>query len=202
MATLTAHHSMTPRPRALLSITGIATFQHPFFSSSACLPPIPSLADISEYLSGPAVVGEVPPGTPGVFTPDKLTPDGAKNPAYTPSPPLVGHSDRADLYEYYLYHNAFPAFVKDIDPGYGPNPPAADWPPTVIFHGNADPAVSLDVSLHMQERLGRDKVKLFIAEGQGHLFEDNNWWEDDTAGMAVVRNAVAYLDTIVGAASE
>ncbi|MBE3043252.1 hypothetical protein IMZ48_11915, partial [Candidatus Bathyarchaeota archaeon] len=199
MASLTAHHNLTPRPLALLSITGIATFQHPFFSSSACpLPAPPSESDVAAHLSGPITVGVLPSGTLTVFTLDKLTPDGAKNDVYTPPAPAPGvRSNRGDLYDYYLFHNLFPVLVGDIDPGYGPGTQVADWPPTVLIHGNADPDVALDVSLHMHENLGGDKVKLFVAEGQGHLFEDVSWWEDETEGMGVVREAVACLDGIV-----
>ena len=204
MATLVAHHYLTPPPLALLSITGIATFQHPFFSSSVCLAPKPSTEDdMAQHMAGPAVVGVSPPWMPAIFTLDKLSPDGAKNLDYSYPAPGESHSNRGDLYEYYLHRNEFPALVGAIDSGFDPKHSAADWPPTVIIHGDSDPAVAFDVSLHMQKSLGEDKVKLFVAKGQAHLFEDANWWEDETEGMGTVRDAVACLDSIMkGSTSE
>ena len=195
MATLTAHHNLTPPPLALLSITGIPTFQHPFFSSSVLLspePPTPSC--VSPLLSRPVSIGTPIPSRPSVFTIDKLSPSGGKNPEYTR--PKKEEEEAPSLYDYYLYHNEFPPLVSPIDPGY-PAPRA--WPPTVIIHGNDDYEVSVDVSLHMQETLGEENVKLFVAEGQGHLFEEASWWEDGAPGMEAVREALGCLGDIVGA---
>lgn len=199
MATLIAHHNLAPSPLALLSITGIPTFQHPFFSSSVLLTPQPPTpTSVSPLLSRPVSVGTPMSSRHPVFTLDKLTPPGGKNPEYTP-PKKEGEGEEAPgLYEYYLYHNEFPSLVRPIDPGY-PAPRA--WPPTVIIHGNDDYDVSVDVSLHMQEALGEVKVKLFVAEGQGHLFDEGSWWEDGGPGMEAVREGLGCLGGIVGAGS-
>lgn len=196
MTTLTAHHNLAPPPLALLSITGIPTFQHPFFSSSVLLHPEPlSPSDVSPLLSRPVSVGTPIPGRPAVFTLGKLTPDGTKNPEY--SPPAQAE-EAPGLYGYHLYRNEFPSLVGAVDPGYKPGR-QRDWPPTVMIHGNDDYEVSVDVCLHMHEVLGEDRVKVFVAEGQGHLFEEGSWWEDEGAEMVAVREAVECLEGIVGA---
>ncbi|SPO01535.1 uncharacterized protein DNG_04208 [Cephalotrichum gorgonifer] len=203
MATLVVHHNLAPPPLALLSITGITTHQHEFFRSSVLLTPEPiPEAAVAGHLdpSGPIVVGKGAPDDPVVFTLDKLTPDGAKNPAYTaPVQAPLDPYRRGCLYEYYLHRNAFPALVADIDPGFeSASTSGRSWPPTVIIQGDDDYSVSMDVSVHMRDMLGEDRVKLFLAKGQGHLFEAASWWEDDGAGMDAVREAIAALDTIVG----
>lgn len=199
MATLTAHHNLIPPPLALLSITGIPTFQHPFFSSSVLLTPGPlSETDMAPHLSRPLSVGKPKPGRPAVFTHDKLTSSGAKNPEY-PAQEEKGEEEEEPpgLYGYYLYRNEFPSLVDPIDPGYTTKT-RPDWPVTVIIQGNDDYDVSVDVSLYMLDVLGDEKVKMFVAEGQGHLFEEASWWEDEGPGMEVVRDAVGCLEDIVG----
>jgi hypothetical protein len=198
MAAIIAHHS-NPKPLALLSTQGINTFRHPFFNTSVLLaeeeiPP----STMEKYISGPVQTGDD-------IVLDKLTSDGAKNPNY--SPPEFEPNDssiyRGMLYDYFTFNNTYLDLVGSIDPGYqwAKLPDAKDrvaqWPKTVIFHGNNDPDVVLDVSEDMRNCLGEDKVTLIIAEGQPHLYELEKFIEDDAPGMDVVRQAVARLDEIV-----
>ncbi|KAK1659038.1 hypothetical protein BDP55DRAFT_757056, partial [Colletotrichum godetiae] len=124
MASLTAHH-LEPSPVALLSITGITTFRHPFFSSSVLLPPEPiHEAQMSHHLSTPVSIGTTSANNPRVFHVDKILQDGTKNTEFA-LPPLPisddGNCDefpRGCLYDYYLYRNEFLNLVGEVDPGY------------------------------------------------------------------------------------
>jgi pimeloyl-ACP methyl ester carboxylesterase len=211
-AAVVAHHC-EPSPLALLSIEGINTFRHPFFNSSTLLTPEPlddgAMAAFTE--PGPAVIGVTPAGARGAFKLDKLRLDGSKNTSYRdPTPPSPPDEDasapsRGALYDYYIYKNAWLDLVGDIDRGYewakDDTPEAktrlAKWPPTVIFHGNADEDVPLSVSEQMRDCLGTDKASLFVVDGQPHLFELTKFIEDDLPEMEVVRTAVKRLDGIV-----
>ncbi|KAM0247589.1 hypothetical protein ACHAQJ_009808 [Trichoderma viride] len=206
MAAIIAH-KCEPKPLALFSIQGINTFRHPFFNSSiqTAGEEIPSSA-MEKFIAGPIQVGDMLPDE-STFVLDKLTPDGAKNPNFTPPP--KPHEDgssviyRAMLYDYYTFNNSFVDIVGSVDPGYqwAKLPDAkeriAQWPRTVIFHGNNDPDVELNVSEDMRDCLGEDKVSLFIADGQPHLYELEKFIEDDAPGMDVVKQSVARLDEIV-----
>ncbi|KAL7936505.1 alpha/beta-hydrolase [Trichoderma chlorosporum] len=207
MAAIIAHQCQ-PKPLALFSIQGINTFRHPFFNSSVQTAgeEIPH-ATMEKYITGPVQVGEMQPDE-STFVLDKLIPDGAKNPSFAPPVPSAttasaDGSYRGMLYDYYTFNNAFLGMVDSVDPGYqwAKLPEAKDrvaqWPPTVIFHGNQDPDVELNVSEDMRDCLGEDKVTLIIAEGQPHLYELEKFIEDDAPGMDVVRQAVARLDEIV-----
>ncbi|KAK7403799.1 hypothetical protein QQX98_010441 [Neonectria punicea] len=203
-AALIAHHC-TPPPLALFSICGINTFRHPFFNSSTLLTPEPiEDADMAPFIALPPSVGQTPFGSPTAFVLDMLLANGAKNPEfqYPYEPPRSG-IHRGALYEYYIYNNVWLDLLGDVDVGYEWAKDPANkarrerWPPTVIFHGNADPAVPFDVSQKMQECLGDDKVTIFVAEGQAHLFELMNFLEDDGPGMKVVRDAFGYFEDIV-----
>jgi len=214
LATLTAHH-LTPKPLALLSITGISTFQHPFFSSSTLLTPKPLTDEnMAPHLNMDGPIATRTAAGPTPFVLERLTSSGAKNTDYVPPKPEdedarngPGYS-RGMLYDYYLYHNKFPVLVGSIDPGYGPvfvesgeekklAPGKEDWPPTVIIHGDDDYDVSMDVSEHMVNALGEERVSLFLAGGQGHLFEREWFLEDEEDAMGAVRDAVERLVAIV-----
>ncbi|KAL5093339.1 hypothetical protein Trisim1_011144 [Trichoderma cf. simile WF8] len=210
MASLIAHHCQ-PKPLALFSIQGINTFHHPFFNSSiqTAGEEIPH-DSMEKYIAGPIQVGEMPIDE-STFVLDKLTPDGAKNPSFTPPMPAAGTSSadntyRGMLYDYYTFDNSFLSIVGSVDPGYqwGKLPESKDrvaqWPQTVIFHGNKDPDVELNVSEDMRDCLGEDRVTLIIADGQPHLYELEKFIEDDAPGMDAVREAVARLDEIVASA--
>ncbi|KAH6989178.1 Alpha/Beta hydrolase protein [Ilyonectria sp. MPI-CAGE-AT-0026] len=205
--TLIAHHC-TPPPLALFSISGIATFRHPFFNSSTLRTPEPILdADMAPVIALPLVVGKTPIGSPTAFVLDMLLADASKNPDYKqPAEPVEQPRTklyRGNLYEYYIYKNAWLDLVGEVDVGYvwakdpANKPRVERWPPTVIFHGDVDPDVPLSVSQQMQESLGDEKVKLFVVEGQSHLFELMNFIEDDGPGMSVVRDAMNCLEEIV-----
>ncbi|TQN72393.1 hypothetical protein CSHISOI_03126, partial [Colletotrichum shisoi] len=206
MASLTAHH-LTPPPIALLSVTGITTFQHPFFESSVLLTPEPiTKVQMTRYLSEAVSVGTTSDCDPQVFRLDKLLPTGAKSAEF--SIQLVPLSDtgsldafaRGSLYSYYLYKNEFPNLVADVDPGYewakseSESARAAAWPPTTIIQGDADDHVDLSVSTHMVDCLGKSKVKLFLAKGQPHRYGATRFLEDDVEGMDAVRQAVSNLE--------
>ncbi|UKZ83162.1 hypothetical protein TrVFT333_010967 [Trichoderma virens FT-333] len=175
MAALIAHHCQ-PKPLALLSIQGINTFRHPFFNSS--------IQTAGEEIPHAIMENFVPPVPPE----RTASSDG---------------SFRGMLYDYYTFNNAFVGIVDSVDPGYqwAKLPEARDrvaqWPRTVIFHGNQDPDVELNVSEDMRDCLGEDKVTLIIADGQPHLYELEKFIEDDAPGMDAVREAVARLDEIV-----
>jgi hypothetical protein len=207
MAALTAHH-LQPPPAALLSITGITTFRHPFFNTSVLLTPKPITDDeVRHHVSAPVSVGASEEGDPTVFCVDKLLPDGAKNPNYKTPAAGSGQSEdelpRGCLYDYYLYKNAYVDLVGDVDPGFdwaktdsGMNRKAV-WPDTVIIQGTGDDDVDLRVSTHMADCLGEEKVKLCLADGQGHLFESRRFLEDSAPGMDAVRAAVDHLERII-----
>ncbi|KND87060.1 hypothetical protein TOPH_08302 [Tolypocladium ophioglossoides CBS 100239] len=210
-ASLIAHHCR-PTPLALFSIEGINTFRHPFFNSSTQLTPEPIRdVDMAGIIAGPIAVGVTAPGAASAFRLEKLRADGSKNPDYKipPAPaqdgPLPKHS-RSELYDYYTYKNGWLDLVGEIDPGYEwareKSPAArervARWPPTVTFHGNDDHDVPLDVSEQMRDCLGEDKVSLFVADGQPHLYELTKFIDDDVPEMGAVKDAVKRLDEIVG----
>ncbi|KAL6863583.1 alpha/beta-hydrolase [Trichoderma novae-zelandiae] len=206
MAAIIAH-SCHPKPLALFSIQGINTFRHRFFNSSVLIPDEEvSHASMQKHIAGPTQVGDMEPDE-STFVLDKLTPEGAKNPDFTlPEKPEGAPSDesyRGMLYDYYTFNNSFVDLVGDVDPGYqwAKLPDAkdrvAEWPKTVIFHGNNDPDVELNVSEDMRDCLGEDKVTLIIADGQHHLYELEKFIEDDAPGMDAVKQAVAKLDEIV-----
>lgn len=134
-----------------------------------------------------------------------LLPNGSRNPDFK-QPALVvaeEHLDRRGglMYEHYIRTNKYPGLVQAIDDGFewaGTDEQKRQlWPPTVIFHGNADIAVPHDISVMMQQKLGKDKVDIFIAEGQDHLFESSLCLEDTELCMDVVRRALARLDEVV-----
>lgn len=206
MACLVAHHC-SPSPRALLSIQGINTFRHKFFNSSTLLTPEPIPDEqVAQFSTGPPIVGVTTTGTASKFYVDKLTADGGKNTQFVApkAPPSNAtdnfHDDRSVLYDYYTYNNAWLDMVRDIDPGYdwatGDEERRTKWPPTVIFHGDQDYDVDLDVSKDMASKLG-DRVRLTVAPGKPHLYENTLFLEDGDSGMAAVKKSIAYLDDII-----
>lgn len=207
-----AHHNSV-KPLALLSIQGINSFRHKFFNSSTMLTPEPIPDSVmAPIIAGPIVIGETPPGDPSAFDVDKLRPDGSRNPDYK-APHVPETSSDADdldnlrgmLYDYYIYKNQWVELLGDIDPGYSwakedteeAKARVKAWPPTVVFHGNADYDVVLGVSEEMRDSLGADKVKLLVAEGREHLYELKKFIDDDAPGMDTVKEAVKCLDEIV-----
>ncbi|KAH6609829.1 hypothetical protein Trco_003175 [Trichoderma cornu-damae] len=204
MAALIAHHC-EPKPLALFSIQGINTFRHPFFNSSIQTAGEEiAHATVVRFIAGPIQVGDMRPDE-STFVLDKLTPEGAKNPNFTPPKPhqaAAGEPCRGMLYDYYTFNNSFVGIVGSVDPGYqwAKLPDAkerlARWPKTMIFHGSNDPDVELSVSEDMRDCLGEDKVSLFVADGQPHLYELEKYIEDDAPGMDVVKLSVARLDEI------
>ncbi|RFU72866.1 hypothetical protein TARUN_9390 [Trichoderma arundinaceum] len=205
MAAIIAHNCQ-PKPLALFSIQGINTFHHPFFNSSTQTAGEEiTYASIEKFITGPIQVGDMRPNE-STFVLDKLTPDGAKNPTFAPRKPQAGGSDgpyRGMLYDYYTFNNSFVDTVGSVDPGFqwaklpDTKDRLAQWPQTVIFHGDNDPDVELNVSEDMRDCLGEDRVSLFVAAGQPHLYELEKFIEDDAPGMDTVKQAVARLDEIV-----
>lgn len=70
----------------------------------------------------------------------------------------------------------------------------AQWPTTILIQGDSDPDVDMDVTVQTAKNLGPEKAKLFIAEGQSHLFEAASFLEDEGVGMDAVRCAIKELD--------
>ncbi|KAI0474834.1 alpha/beta-hydrolase [Xylaria cf. heliscus] len=205
-AAMVAHH-LQPQPMALLSITGIPTFRHPFFNSSTLILPAPfTKTQVQKYLDEPVSVGSKPDADSMVFYPDSLTETGAKKAGYERPNPTPGPSDGNDglargcLYDYFVYENAFVPMLDAWDPGYewaATHPQGtklAQWPTTILIQGDNDPDVDMDVTVQTAKTLGPEKAKLFIAEGQSHLFEAASFLEDSGLGMDAVRRAIKELD--------
>jgi hypothetical protein len=121
------------------------------------------------------------------------------------------------LYDYFVYENAFPAMLESVDPGFewaraeteAETDPAqrtanpkklAKWPATILIQGDLDADVDVDVSAATARNLGPEKARLFLAEGEPHLFEATRFLEDEGAAMDVVRSAVRALDEAVAVA--
>lgn len=204
MATIVAHHA-TPKPLALLSITGIPTFRHPFFNSSTLIPPDPiKEEEVEKFLVEPVSVGGSPPN---VFDTGMLLPNGDKNENFLApaKPPSEQDPNRGMLYDYFLYNNTYVSLVGSVDAGFdwaqdaAQSAKLAEWPPTILIQGDDDDDVAMDVCASVADKLG-DKGKLFLAEDLGHLFEASSFIDDNAPGMHIVRRAVDELDQIVSAA--
>lgn len=163
-------------------------------------------------MSGPCVVGRsIPGGHEGAasFRVEALGEDGSRDPGFRSTAPVDTRTEeertlwdqRSKLYVYYIYENLWPGMTAAMDVAREWQEWTAErkakWPPTVIFHGNSDNGVPLGVSEEMRRVLGEDKVCLFIASGEDHLFERAMFLEDDAPGMVAVRDAVARLVEIV-----
>ncbi|KAM7183662.1 Alpha/Beta hydrolase fold [Naviculisporaceae sp. PSN 640] len=206
LASLIAHH-LTPKPIALLSITGIPTFHHSFFNSSVLLTPEPIPdEEVPRYLVEPVTIGRRPPSMESVFFPERLQADGSKNSQFTAPtefPPPGNDQDigRGMLYDHWLYNGEFLARVEDVDPGFANltanKSELQKWPRTVFIQGDQDFDVSTKVCEDTARQLGQRAV-LCLASGQGHLFERSCFLEDTLDGMDAVRRAVGELDQIVG----
>ena len=212
VAVLIAHH-VKPPPIALLCITGISTYQHPFFNSSTLITPEPFRKEqLQKYLDESVSVGVQPESDGMVFSPGMITSTGAKKPDYVrpkPSPEdsPEGELSRGCLYDYFLYKNEFPSLVGSVDPGFecarqdSDSEKLSTWPKTVFIQGDADTDVDMDVTVHAAECLGSEKAELCIAKGQPHLFEATQFIEDQGDAMDVVRSAVHELDLVVAETS-
>lgn len=211
MAGLVAHH-LQPPPLALLSISGIATFHHPFFHSSTQLTPSPiPTSEVEHFFNGPVIVGSAPEYDAWAFSTAMLLPSStAKNPDYVhPKPPAEKSATekeiekRNSLYDYFLYENAFGDIVGEVDPGFDWALEKGEkwkvWPPTIFIQGNADVDVDKDVCVSAADKLG-EKARFFMAEGQPHLFEASSFLEDETAAMGTVRAAIAEQKSVISRA--
>lgn len=167
---------------------------------------------MQEAISGPLVVGSSIPGgheKAGIFRVEALTPDGTYDPHFQSPEPTDPRSavdkklwgQRELLYSYYIHRNLYPGMTAAMDGGREWHDWSAErkaqWPPTVIFHGNADTAVPLEVSSDFLTVMGADRVFMFVAQGQDHLFERARFIEEDAPGMEAVRDAVARLSSLV-----
>lgn len=199
---------MTPPPLALLSIAGIPTFHHLFFTSSRLLPPDPIPEDdVASYLSRSPedlTVGRHPWDKLAIFHLESLLPDGKRKEEFdgtkAPLPPgNDGPPERGLLYDYFLYENLFPDLIggREVDRGFD-SPPEGKWPMTVMIQGDADDDVDPAVCRDVAGKLG-ERAMLLVAEGKGHLFERSKFWEEVEVeeGLVVVRKAVEALDEVV-----
>ncbi|KAL1840233.1 hypothetical protein VTK73DRAFT_3816 [Phialemonium thermophilum] len=204
MASLIAQH-LQPKPLALLSDTGIPTFDHPFFRSSHQIEdPLLSRDDADGYCAEPLSVGQTPLS---LFRLDMLLPSGARNPDVTPAKPVAL---RHRLYAYFVRTNAYGDLVGKVDRGFGwaRRDPAgrrddelADWPVTVFIQGDDDHDTPVEVCASVAEALG-ERARFCLARGQDHCFEVNCFLEDgDRPGMEAVREALGELDQAVAAAA-
>jgi hypothetical protein len=212
-AVMTAAHtpaSCAP-PVALLSITGIATFRHPFFNSSTLIPPDPiTEEEVEKFITEPVTVGRR--ADYGFFSLSKLLPSGARNPEFQASsvapkidPGTMG-ANRGLLYDYYVYQNMYEALVGSVDDGFDwAKDPAQKskleaWPMTIFIQGTADDDVDMDVSVSSAAKLG-DRAIIHLVDA-GHLYESDSYVEDAGPKMDTVRKAVDDLDKVVAAIRE
>lgn len=206
MATLICQHH-DPPPLALLSITGIPTFRHPFFNSYTPMAVTDPIDDdyLASWNAEPVTAEGVPPHA--LFCLDSILPSGKKNHGYVrPKDMEVDRSKvRGNRYAYYVTTNAFVPMLGEIDRGFEwaigerERDNLRKWPFTVLIHGDSDAGVDVDVAMHVKACLG-DRAALFLAKGEDHLFEAESFLEDPDEKMDVVRDAVAELDRAVGAA--
>jgi len=209
LATIIAHH-LTPKPAALLSITGIPTFHHAFFNSFVLLTPdpIPDY-EVEQYLVEPVSIGRKPPSFDAVLFPERLLSDGTKNPAFSktefPPPGNDKNNNRGLLYGYYVYKGEFIALLEGVDLGFswtGDKSKLQEWPTTIFIQGDADEGVREDVCSDTARQLGERAVYL-MAPGQNHLFESTYYLEDEVRDqegrdvMDAVRRAIGALDRVV-----
>ncbi|GAW11795.1 hypothetical protein ANO14919_011470 [Xylariales sp. No.14919] len=206
-AALIAHH-LQPQPLALLSITGIPTFRHPFFNSSNFIAP-ECLDELKmrKYLDRSVEVGSEPIAESMIFSPDSLTKSGGRNTGYQhPKPRPIPPS--GNLYRYFLSKNAYIPMLGSVDPGFewaesdSQRLRLANWPITIFIHGNKDVDVGIDVIIEVVRNLGPEKAKLMIAEGQTHLFEATCFLEDKGVAMDTVKCAMKELDEAVSRAQK
>lgn len=215
LAALIAHH-VDPKPAALLSISGIPTFRHPFFNSSYCITPVPLDRDeLSKYFREPVAVGTSTFHVPTVFEPDFLCRDGTKNPDARPRDDIMLSLDGQDpgrgaLYDYFVSSNEFLSYLDSVDPGF--DWAASDdpqdhqrldsWPVTIFLQGDQDISLDKAVSLDTAAKLGPRAIYLNVS-GQGHTFGRSKFLEDEERkdggpdAMEVVKRAVAELDRLV-----
>ncbi|KAK1749767.1 alpha/beta-hydrolase [Echria macrotheca] len=211
LATLIAHH-LTPKPLAVLSITGIPTFRHRFFNSSVLIPSEPVTEDdVAPFVSGPVTIGRDASHPLSVFDVHKLDASGAKNPLFVPGdrlPPEWAHDpERGLLYDFYLHENLFLDFVGSVDPGFDWAENKSDpeklknWPTTIFIQGDADDDVEADVCSSVASALG-DKAMYFEAKGMPHLYERHMFLEDiengTGPGEVAVKQAITALDGVIG----
>lgn len=208
MACVTAHH-LQPPPLALLSISGIPTFRHPFYHSSTQITPQPiPKANVERFLHGPIVAGNAMEYDPWSFSIDMLLPSSVgKNPSYThPKPPvkrsLVDEDadHRSDLYDYFVYENLYSDMLGEVDCGFewaeSKSAKWVSWPKTIFIQGDMDTDVDKDVCVRAASNLG-DKSSMFMAKGQPHMFEATRFIEDIVPEMDVVRDAISELKNAV-----
>ncbi|KAF8155378.1 Alpha/Beta hydrolase protein [Mycena galopus ATCC 62051] len=223
LAALLAHHC-DPKPIALLCITGIPTFQHPFFNSSYLIPPDEVRdEDVEGMLSEPVSVGTSPYQL--TFAVGMLDAEGKRNSAfelqdrepgsvpeeaqgiYRPHYQQPQEPNRGLLYDYFVRKNMYPTLVdRAVDPGFewarDPHYKSqlAAWPVTVFIQGDDDPDVPMRVSKDAADALGPGRGVFCLAQGMNHLYEADKFLEDGGLGMDAVREAVRALDEAVGEA--
>ncbi|KAH8168629.1 endomembrane protein 70-like protein [Sarocladium implicatum] len=201
----------------LLSICGIPSFQHPFFSSSNLLTDEPISEElVRPHEEGPVIAWAYEEGDPDILDLKTLNSDGSKNNQYVRNSDASPHNTnleerkrtnpalmrRGMLWAYYVYQKLFPSLIGAVDSGFAD--PAKDnqhhrlaWPRTIVVHGDADKDFPLEGSMWMKDAIGEDRVQVFVAKGQDHLFELGCFLEDEGEAMDVLRDALRALDRAV-----
>lgn len=150
--TLMAGFSITPRPRALLSLSGYGDITSPWYSQPSTF-----------YLQQPRISKE-----------EALASIGA-----TCISESLDDAQRGKFYRYCRQNGIWPKEVTGHDPAaeprwFDPYCPvrnvSAQYPPTVLIHGTADTDVPYEESAKMDEALSRFKVehKFITVPGGSH----------------------------------
>lgn len=182
--TLLAGGTIYPRPRALVSFYGYGDIVGPWYSTPSpfyCQQPAVSEEEAH------AVIGEIPLSGSPIMTRTSEVPDAP---------------DRSRFYLYCRQRGLWPQFATGVEPGkdlaallpYCPiEQIAADYPPTLLLHGDADTDVPYEQSVAMAGALanaGMTHKLITIADGE-HGFD---WRVADPAVEAAFAEVLAFLD--------
>jgi dipeptidyl aminopeptidase/acylaminoacyl peptidase len=157
--TLMTGFSVSPRPRALLSLSGYGDITSPWYSQ-----PSPF------YLRQPLISKEDAYRSVGTLC--------------VSAPPDKDDENRWRFYLYCRQQGIWPKQVAGHDPELEPNwfdpycpvrNVSATYPPTVLIHGTADTDVPCEESVKMDEKLSQFKVghKFLRVPGGSHCLESD-----------------------------
>ncbi|KAH6715813.1 Alpha/Beta hydrolase protein [Leptodontidium sp. MPI-SDFR-AT-0119] len=190
-------HFKDHRPIAILSYYGVTTTSDDMFKRerNPAQPKIPR-AYIAHFLDEEASVGSTPPH--GAFHPESLLADLSRNPDFIVPASDESHPSRARqlLAAYFAQEKMFASFMEDVDRDLE-DPSWRDYVPTIFVHGEADAAVPLQASVNLAKVIGPTPVKLFVAKGANHAFDEPLYLGDPE--MAAVEEGWAALEEVVNA---